>query len=131
MVPLLLLPLLVSGVVSKSTSSSTLFSRYSADHHHLTKSEFSHIFLSFDTNTNHQVTISEFEHGWTQQHLRDSTESGYFFTVADVDGDLRITQDDMNYLFIVMDTSADDSLSPSEFSIGWHNLFEAGGDDDD
>ncbi|XP_033750791.1 insoluble matrix shell protein 5-like [Pecten maximus] len=132
MIPLLILSLVVSGVVSDSKSSSDLFRDSSRDNHHLTESEFANIFLSFDSNRNGEVTISEFESGWSHKHLRDSSEAGFFFTVADVDGNLRITRADMDYLFTVMDASADNSLSSAEFTNGWHNLFETGnGHDDD
>ncbi|XP_021345872.1 uncharacterized protein LOC110445534 [Mizuhopecten yessoensis] len=130
MVPLLLLSLVVSGVLSKSISSSTLFHDFSADNRHLTKTEFAHILLSFDSNSDNHVSISEFESGWAHKHMRDPDLAGYFFTVADENDDLRITRADMDYLFTIMDFDADDTLSSSEFLTGWHNFFEADDHDD-
>ncbi|XP_069136613.1 insoluble matrix shell protein 5-like [Argopecten irradians] len=136
MLPFLVLSLFVSGVASDPhwQSSSSLFQHSSADNHHLTKDEFAHIFLEFDSNRDGHVTISEFESGWSHDQLRDPADAGFYFTVADVTNDLRITKSDMDYLFTVMDASADDSLSSAEFTNGWHQLFETGnghGDGDD
>ncbi|XP_062601556.1 visinin-like protein 1 [Saccostrea cucullata] len=77
----------------------------------LTKHEFSLYFSSFDTNGDHSVTRTEFEHGWVSSGFGTTQESDTFFAALDTDGDGRITAShDLNTRFTTLDVNHDHHL---------------------